>query len=116
MSRPTLRFLRPYLTRGFQSAAKPEVARAYSAIQRRFAHASTADAYTGRHDVEKQKRLDQLREMKPLDQYHPRLVHADSEEFLSLRDFVSKYESIQETAPELVSVFGEDAQLVEFLR
>ncbi|KAJ4292760.1 mitochondrial lysine-tRNA synthetase [Kalmusia sp. IMI 367209] len=106
MSRPTLHFLRPYLNRGIQPAVKPELARAYCAFQRRFAQTIAADAYTGRHDVEKQKRLEQLRNMKPLDEYHPRLVHHANGEHVSLRDFLSKYEDISAIVNERTSVFG----------
>jgi lysyl-tRNA synthetase class 2 len=62
--------------------------------------------YTGPHDVEKQKRLEQLGKVKSLDDYHPRLVHPSNAESLSLREFNAKYDSIQETQPHAVSVFG----------
>jgi lysyl-tRNA synthetase class 2 len=107
MSRPSLHFLRPYLYRGLGPVPKPEAARAYGVIQRRFAQTRGADAYTGPHDVEKQKRLDQLQKVKPLGDYHPRLQHSAGVPRLSIRDFTSHYEAIQETIEsELVSVFG----------
>jgi lysyl-tRNA synthetase class 2 len=106
MSRPSLRFLRPYLYRGLGPVPKPEAARAYGAIQRRFAGTRGADAYTGPHDVEKQKRLDQLQKLKPLSDYHPRLQHSAGIPHLPIRDFTSQYEAIQETKSERVSVFG----------
>jgi lysyl-tRNA synthetase class 2 len=110
MSRPSLHFLRPYLYRGLRPVPKPEAARAYGAIQRRFAQTRAADAYTGPHDVEKQKRLDQLQKVKPLGDYHPRLEHSVGANRLSIRDFVSQYEAVQETKPERVSVFGMSIQ------
>jgi lysyl-tRNA synthetase class 2 len=106
MSRPSLHFLRPYLHRGLGPVPKPEAARAYGAIQRRFAQLRTADAYTGPHDVEKQKRLEQLQKVKPLGDYHPRLQHPAGISSLSIRDFISQYEAVKETKPEHVSVFG----------
>ncbi|KAF2868804.1 hypothetical protein BDV95DRAFT_630486 [Massariosphaeria phaeospora] len=106
MSRPTLQFLRPYLHRGFQPTVKPEQARIYRSIQRRFAQTLACEAYTGPHDVEKQKRLDQLRAVKALSDYHPRITYPADVDNLSLREFVSKYGDIQETKPDLVSVFG----------
>jgi lysyl-tRNA synthetase class 2 len=75
-------------------------------VQRRFAQSIATDAYTGPHDVEKQKRLDQLSKVKPLGDYHPRLVDPASAQSLSLRDFNAKYDSIQETETDAVSVFG----------
>ena len=112
MSRPSLHFLRPYLYRGFAPTPKPEAARAYGAIQRRFAQTRAADAYTGPHDVEKQKRLDQLQKVKPLGDYHPRLQHSAGADSLSIRDFVSQYEAVQETKLERVSIFGMFTQSV----
>ncbi|KAF2787191.1 class II aaRS and biotin synthetase [Melanomma pulvis-pyrius CBS 109.77] len=106
MSRNSLQFLRPCLNRRFQPVAKPEHARIYRSIQRRFAQTASSDALTGPHDVEKQKRLDQLRKMRPLNDYHPRLVHTAGVEALSVRNFQAKYDDIQETKTDLVSVFG----------
>lgn len=103
MSRPALSFLRPFLSPA--GTIKPEHARAYLSIQRRFTQ-SLADNYTGIHDVEKHKRLEQLRTVRALDTYHPRLVHPQDAESLSLRDFNVKYESLEETAAEAASVFG----------
>ncbi|KAL5378165.1 hypothetical protein DPSP01_009276 [Paraphaeosphaeria sporulosa] len=106
MSRPTLHFLRPYLKRGLQPAVKPELASAYCAFQRRSAQTIAADAYTGRHDVEKQKRLEQLRKMKPLGEYHPRLVNHTNGEHMSLKDFHAQYEGMTGLRGDRVSVFG----------
>lgn len=50
--------------------------------------------------------MEQLRRAKPLDDYHPRLHRPHDVESLSIRDFNAKYEGIQETNPELVSVMG----------
>ena len=105
MSRPPLNFLRPYLYQGARSL-KPEHARAYLSVQRRFAQTVAADAYTGPHDVEKQKRLEQLKKVKPLGDYHPQMAYPAGVESLSPRDFNAKYHAIQETAAEVVSVFG----------
>jgi lysyl-tRNA synthetase class 2 len=105
MSRPALNFLRPYLHQASRSV-RPEHARVYLAVQRRFAQSLAADAYTGPHDVEKQKRLEHLGKVKPLSEYHPRLVHPADAHNLSIRDFNAKYDGIQETKEELVSVFG----------
>lgn len=107
MSRPTLQFLRPYLTRGVEPAVRPELARAYCAFQRRFAQTIAADAYLGRHDVEKQKRLEQLRKLKDLGEFHPRLAHDAHGERMSLKVFNEKYESlVKDHVGEPVTVFG----------
>ncbi|KAJ4358302.1 mitochondrial lysine-tRNA synthetase [Didymosphaeria variabile] len=106
MSKSTLHFLRPYLNRGIQSAVKPDLARAYCAFQRRFAQTIAADAYTGRHDVEKQKRFEQLRRMKPLGEYHPRLAHHANGEHMSLKEFYTQYEELPDSVSDRVSVFG----------
>lgn len=74
-------------------------------MQRRL-NQTAADAFTGPHDVEKQKRLDQLRNVKPLGDYHPQLVYPAAAEALSLRDFNARFADIQETKTENVSVFG----------
>lgn len=105
MSRLSFSFLRPYLSPTFRPRTKPEHARVYCAIQRRFAQ-TTAEAYTGPHDVEKQKRLDQLQKARNLGEYHPRLSHTPGVESLSVRDFTAKYESIKDTQSDTVSVFG----------
>ncbi|KAF3002387.1 hypothetical protein E8E13_001953 [Curvularia kusanoi] len=104
MSRSSLQFLRPYLCRGTQSL-RPQHAQAYLSVQRRLKHVN-ADAFTGPHDVEKQKRLDQLKNIKPLGEYHPQLVYPAGAEALSLRDFNARFADIQETKTENVSVFG----------
>jgi lysyl-tRNA synthetase class 2 len=104
MSRPSLQFLRPYLYRN-TSCLRPQHAQAYLSVQRRLKH-TTADAFTGPHDVEKQKRLDQLKNVKPLGDYHPQLVYPGGAEALSLRDFNARFADIQETKTENVSVFG----------
>jgi lysyl-tRNA synthetase class 2 len=114
MSRPPLNFLRPYLYQGARSL-KPEHARAYLSVQRRFAQTVAADAYTGPHDVEKQKRLDQLKKVKPLGDYHPQMVYPAGVESLSLREFNAKYHGIQETNAGAVSVFGMYAQSVSWI-
>lgn len=113
MSKTSLPFLRPYLHRGLQPIVKPELARAYCAFQRRFAQTIAADAHSGRLDVEKHKRLEQLRKMKPLEEYHPRMVNHANGEHASLRDFHSRYESISETAHDRVSVFGTVHHILE---
>jgi lysyl-tRNA synthetase class 2 len=105
MSRPVLNFLRPYIHRAGRSA-RPDHARVYLSVQRRFTQSIAADAYTGPHDVEKQKRLEQLSKVKPLGDYHPRLVYPANVESLSLRDFNAKYDGIQETETDVVTVFG----------
>jgi lysyl-tRNA synthetase class 2 len=66
----------------------------------------SVDAYTGPHDVEKQKRLEQLKKAKPLADYHPRLVDTAGVENLSVREFNAKYESVKDTQSDVVSVFG----------
>ncbi|KAF1922885.1 lysyl-tRNA synthetase [Didymella exigua CBS 183.55] len=104
MSRPSLHFLRPYLYRGI-SSHRPQYAQAYLSVQCRFKHVS-ADAFTGPHDVEKQKRLDQLKNIKPLGEYHPQLIYPAGAEPLSLRDFNARFADIQGTKAENVSVFG----------
>lgn len=104
MSRSSLHFLRPYLYRGTHFL-KPQHVQAYLSVQRRVRHIST-DAFTGPHDVEKQKRLDQLKNIKPLGDYHPQLVYPAGAEALSLRDFNAKFADIKETKTENVSVLG----------
>ena len=101
----SLPFLRPYLKQAVRPI-RPEHARAYLAIQRRFVQTVNAEDYIGPHDVEKQKRLEQLKTVKPLGNYHPRLRHFTSAPPLSLRDFNAKYDGIQETKPDVVTVFG----------
>lgn len=105
MSRPSLSFLRPYLYRASRPL-KAELARAYLSVQRRFAQSIAADDYTGPHDVEKRKRLDQLKAVKSLGDFHPRLQHAPGVERLSIRDFNAKYEGIAENQADAVSVLG----------
>ncbi|KAF2846912.1 lysyl-tRNA synthetase-like protein [Plenodomus tracheiphilus IPT5] len=105
MSRPYLGFLRPYLCRASRPL-RPEHARAYLSIQRRLIQSVAAEDYTGPHDVEKQKRIEQLSKVRSLGEYHPRLVRSAGVESLSLRDFNAKYNSIQETQNEVVSVLG----------
>jgi lysyl-tRNA synthetase class 2 len=104
MSRPSLSFLRPYLYPSTRSL-RAEHARAYLSVQRRFSQIA-AEKYTGPHDVEKQRRLEQLGRVKALDDYHPRLRQPSGAEKLSIRDFNAKYEAIEETQPEMVSVLG----------
>ncbi|KAI2481217.1 Lysine-tRNA ligase [Pyrenophora tritici-repentis] len=105
MSRPALNFLRPYLQQASRPL-RPEHARAYLALQKRFTQSVAAGAYTGPYDVEKQKRLEHLEKVKPLGKYHPRLVHSSDVQNLSVRDFNAKYDGIQETQADIVSVFG----------
>jgi lysyl-tRNA synthetase class 2 len=105
MSKLAFNFLRPYL-HGASRSLKPHHTQAYVALQRRFAQSTAADAYTGPHDVEKQKRLEHLAKIKPLGDYHPRLVYSANAQNLSVRDFNTKYEGISETASDVVSVFG----------
>jgi lysyl-tRNA synthetase class 2 len=104
MSRP-LNFLRPYLYRSTRPL-RADHARAYLSVQRRLTQSIAADKYTGPHDVEKQKRLEQLATVKPLSDYHPRLRHDHGVESISLGDFNAKYSDIIDTRPDAVSVFG----------
>ena len=105
MSKPGFNFLRPYL-HGASRSLKPHHARAYIALQRRSVQSIAADAYTGPHDVEKKKRLEHLAKVKPLGDYHPRLVYAAKAQNLSIRDFNAKYQDAAETCTDVVSVFG----------
>jgi lysyl-tRNA synthetase class 2 len=105
MSRPTLSFLRPYLYQSIRPL-KAEHARAYLSVQRRCIQQIAADDHTGPHDVEKQKRLGQLKKVKPLGEHHPRLLHPTGAETLSVRDFNAKYDGIQDSKSDVVSVFG----------
>ncbi|EUC47767.1 hypothetical protein COCMIDRAFT_3247 [Bipolaris oryzae ATCC 44560] len=105
MSKPAFSFLRPYL-HGASRSLKPHQAQAYIALQRRFVQNIAADTYIGPHDVEKQKRLDQLAKVKPLGDYHPRLVYSAHVQNLSVRDFNAKYHDISETTSDVVSVLG----------
>lgn len=104
MSRPSLQILRPYLSRS-TSCLKPQYAQVYLSVQHRLKH-TTSDAFTGPHDAEKQKRLDQLKNIKPLGDYHPQLVYPAAAEALSLRDFNARFADIHDTKTENVSVFG----------
>jgi lysyl-tRNA synthetase class 2 len=104
MSRPSLSFLRPYLSPSTR-CLRVEHASAYLSVQRRFSQIA-AEKHTGPHDVEKQKRLEQLGRVRALDDYHPRLRQPQNAEKLSIRDFNAKYEAIEETKPEMVSVLG----------
>jgi lysyl-tRNA synthetase class 2 len=104
MSR-SLSFLRPYLYRSIRPL-RADHARAYLSVQRRLTHSIAADDYTGPHDVEKQRRLEQLAAVKPLGDYHPRLRHAHGAESISLGDFNARYSDIVDTRPDAVSVFG----------
>ncbi|KAF2470962.1 class II aaRS and biotin synthetase [Lindgomyces ingoldianus] len=106
MTRIGLHFLRPCLSRSFQPLTKPEYTRIYCAIQRRCAQTTSHDACLGPRDTEKQKRLEQLMKIQPVQDYHPRLSHPAGVEKLSPLEFASKYEVTQETSPDLVSVFG----------
>lgn len=106
MSRPSLHFLRPYLCRTVKTPNNPEYARVYCAVQQRFAQSVSVDAYTGPHDVEKQKRLDQLQKVRPLETYHPRLVYPAGVENLSVMKFNAQYEKIKDTQSDVVAVFG----------
>lgn len=105
MSRAPFAFLRPYLSQA-TSSLRPEHARAYLSLHRHSIHTRAGSDYYGPHDVEKQKRLEQLSKVKPLEQYHPQLVNRTGAESLSLRDFNAKYHNLQETQPDLVSVLG----------
>ncbi|KAF2273477.1 class II aaRS and biotin synthetase [Westerdykella ornata] len=106
MAQYSFRFLRPYLSTSFRPLRNPEHARVYLSVQRRFAQTASVDAYTGPHDVEKQKRLEQLKKAKPLAEYHPRLEHGTGVERISVREFNSRYEKVQDTQPDVVSVIG----------
>jgi len=105
MSRPALNFLRPYLQQASRPL-RPEHARAYLALQKCFTHSVAAGAYTGPYDVEKQKRLEHLAKVKPLGEYHPRASLLPNVHNLSIRDFNAKYDDIQQTGTDVVSVFG----------
>lgn len=70
-----------------------------------------AEDYTGPHDVEKQKRLEQLKRIQPLGDYHPRLQYPAGAEKLSIRDFNAKYELVEDTESDVVSVLGTNALL-----
>ncbi|KAF1954521.1 lysyl-tRNA synthetase [Byssothecium circinans] len=107
MSRISLPFLRPYLFRSVNPRNSPEAARAYNAVHKQFIYHDLPARYLGPLPVEKQMRLDTLRNARPLGSYHPRLeMKAEDTQDLSIRDFISQYEKIQETQAEMVSVFG----------
>ncbi|ORY12403.1 hypothetical protein BCR34DRAFT_482716 [Clohesyomyces aquaticus] len=106
MSRPPLQFLRPCLSRSFRPAAKPEHARVYRDIQKRFTQTVAEDAYLGPRATEKQKRLDQLRKVQPIQDYHPRLRASPGVDNVSPLEFMAKYGAIGEHSPDTVSVFG----------
>jgi lysyl-tRNA synthetase, class II len=104
MSRLPLQCLRPYLAASIRP--KPQHAHVYSAVQRRCVQSAAAEAQPGPADVEKQKRLEQLVKGRPLAEYYPRMSSTPDVEAISVRDFNSKYESIQEAQAEVVSVLG----------
>lgn len=105
MSRNPLPFLRPYLYRAARPL-KSEHARAYLAIRQRFTHSSVAQNFLGPHEPQKEDRLRRLSEVKSLDEYHPRLTYPAGSKSLSIPDFYAKYESIQETSSDVISVLG----------
>ncbi|KAH6643156.1 hypothetical protein C7974DRAFT_329128 [Boeremia exigua] len=104
MRRSSIQLLRPYHYRGTQSL-RPQHVQKHLSAQRRFQQTS-ADAFTGPHDVEKQRRLEQLKNIKPLGDYHPQLVYPTGAEALSLREFNARFADVKETKTENVSVFG----------
>jgi lysyl-tRNA synthetase, class II len=120
MSRNPLPFLRPCLSRSFKPQLKAEHARVYNAIQRRFLQGAPPpiESYTGPHDVEKQKRLEQLQKAKPLGEYHPRMVHPSGVDSTLLpREFCEKYEHVKfgdekRGHQPTVTVLGEKAQIM----
>lgn len=112
MSRNSLAFLRPYLQRASRPL-RPEHARAYLSIQKRYTQSIAIDDFTGPHDVEKQKRLEQLRKEKPLADYHPKLVYPSGSANVSLSEFYARYEGIQETAKDVVTTLGMGFRLHE---
>ncbi|KAF2737141.1 lysyl-tRNA synthetase [Polyplosphaeria fusca] len=106
MARTALQFLRPYASRSFKPLANPEHARAYCAIQRRALHTASQDTHTGPTDVEKQKRLDQLKKIRSIGEYHPRLNYVAGVERLTVREFNIQYDGIEGTQTNVVSVLG----------
>lgn len=50
--------------------------------------------------------MEQLKRVKALDDYHPRLRQTADAQKLSIRDFNAHYEGINETKSDVVSVFG----------
>lgn len=105
MSRPSLNSLRPYLTRATPSL-RPELARAYLSVHQRSLQHVAAERYVGPHDVEKQRRIEQLKNIKALGDYHPRLKVSRTTKRFSPREFHAKYERITENQTDVVSVFG----------
>ena len=65
-----------------------------------------AEDYTGPHEVEKQRRLEQLKKFKPLGEYHPRFSQPTSAEKLTIREFNAKYAAIEGRRPDVVAVLG----------
>jgi lysyl-tRNA synthetase class 2 len=65
-----------------------------------------AEDHIGPHEVEKQRRLEQLKKFKPLGEYHPRLSQPASAEKLTIREFNAKYAAIEGRRPDVVAVLG----------
>ncbi len=105
MTRTILPFLCPWINRTTRSL-KPEHAGAYISLQRRCTQSLASQHFTGPHDVEKQKRLDQLSKVKPLDNYHPRLVSSDGAAYRQFSAFNQKYGGINGRSDDLVSMLG----------
>ena len=106
MSRYALNSLRPYLSPGFRPCLKSEHVRVYVAAKRCLSRTPPNYASTDNQHVQKGKRLDHLKSVKPLDEYHPRLEYRPNVERLSPGEFVSKYDSIQDVQLDQVVVFG----------
>ncbi|OCL12096.1 lysyl-tRNA synthetase-like protein [Glonium stellatum] len=108
MSRNACRFLRPYLSRGFEPTTKSEHAQLYCSIQRRFAQTLAEDIHTSpssSHDVE--KRLAQLKKAGHLRGYHPRLKERPGIERLTPKAFHDAYKTVQDTKKDMmVEIFG----------
>lgn len=105
MSKRAITFVRPYL-RGTIQRPRSELGQACPSIQRRFRQTIAAEDFIGSHDVEKQKRLEQLKKVKPLADYHPRLDRPVGTRSLSLREFNTEYNGIEAMQDDVLSVFG----------
>ncbi|CAI6339357.1 unnamed protein product [Periconia digitata] len=106
MTRSSLAFLRPYLSHAIAPRYTPDAVRVYCAVQKRFTSQGVTKEHEGPVDVGKQKRLDQLRNLKPLGAFHPRLGSQIDVEPLSVQSFYSKHGHVEKTVPDLVSVLG----------
>jgi lysyl-tRNA synthetase, class II len=110
MTRTICQFLRPALSKGFRPVTKPEHARAYLALQRSvsqsLAYSTAPGSVIGDHS-EKNRRLQQLESVAPLNSYHPRLTRSSGLRALSPKQFREEFGEIASLGEDVaIQVFG----------